>query len=236
VLLVGIDWAERHHDVCLMAADGSVLARERIPDGVAGVARPHELIADHASDLAEVVVGIETDRGAAGRGHVGRRLPGVCGQPAGRGPLPRPASRRGLSRIGDAKVLADLVRTDRHNHRQVAGDSPLVEAVKMLARAHQSLIWARQRQANGLRSALREFYRARWLPWARSWPSPRPWRCWRWRPPLSRVVGSPERPFGERWWARAGVATCRPGWWPSMMGWRRRSWPQPIRSRVPIVR
>ena len=63
MLLVGIDWAERHHDVCVMAADGGVLARERIPDGVAGVARLHELIASHASDPAEVVVGIETDRG-----------------------------------------------------------------------------------------------------------------------------------------------------------------------------
>ena len=55
MLLVGIDWAERHHDVCVMAADGRVLARERIADGVAGVARLHE--------PAEVVVGIETDRG-----------------------------------------------------------------------------------------------------------------------------------------------------------------------------
>jgi hypothetical protein len=42
--------------------------------------------------------------------------------------------------------------------RKVAGDSPLVEAVKVLARAHQSLIWARQRHVNALRSALREFY------------------------------------------------------------------------------
>ena len=55
-------------------------------------------------------------------------------------------------------MLADLVRTDRHNHRQVAGDSPLAEAVKVLARAHQSLIWTRQRHVNALRSALREFY------------------------------------------------------------------------------
>jgi hypothetical protein len=46
-----------------MAVDGMVLARERITDGVAGVARLHELIADHASDPAGVVVGIETDRG-----------------------------------------------------------------------------------------------------------------------------------------------------------------------------
>jgi hypothetical protein len=60
---------------------------------------------------------------------------------------------RAKSDRGDAKVLADLVRTDRHNHRQVAGDSLLVEAVKVLARAHQNLIWARQRHVNALRSA-----------------------------------------------------------------------------------
>ena len=61
---------------------------------------------------------------------------------------------------GDAKVLADLVRTDRHNHRPVAGDSDLAEGVKLLARAHQNAIWARQRQLNALRSALREYYPA----------------------------------------------------------------------------
>jgi hypothetical protein len=33
----------------------------------------------------------------------------------------------------------------------------VAEAVKVLARAHQSLIWARQRHVNSLRSALREF-------------------------------------------------------------------------------
>ena len=63
MLLVGIDWAERHHDVCVMATDGSVLARERITDGMAGVARLHELIASLVEEPAEVVVGIETDRG-----------------------------------------------------------------------------------------------------------------------------------------------------------------------------
>ena len=61
---------------------------------------------------------------------------------------------------GDARVLADLVRTDRHLHRKVAGDTELVEGVKVLARAHQSLIWSRQRHLNQLRNALREFYPA----------------------------------------------------------------------------
>jgi hypothetical protein len=61
---------------------------------------------------------------------------------------------------GDAKVLADMVRTDRHNHRPVAGDSELAGAIKVLARAHQTMIWSRTRQTNFLRSTLREFYPA----------------------------------------------------------------------------
>ncbi len=55
-------------------------------------------------------------------------------------------------------MLADLVRTDRHNHRPIAGDSDLAEGVKLLTRAHQNAIWGRQRQLNALRSALREYY------------------------------------------------------------------------------
>ena len=40
------------------------------------------------------------------------------------------------SDAGDAKLLADLVRTDRHNHRPIADDSADAEAIKVLARAH----------------------------------------------------------------------------------------------------
>jgi len=64
------------------------------------------------------------------------------------------------SDAGDAKLLADLVRTDRHNHHPIAGDSPDAEAMKVLARAHQSLIWSRTRHTNAMRSALREYYPA----------------------------------------------------------------------------
>jgi hypothetical protein len=47
-----------------------------------------------------------------------------------------------VDHLPDDKVLADLVRTDRHNHRQVSGNSELIEGVKILARAHQNAIWA----------------------------------------------------------------------------------------------
>jgi transposase len=159
VLFVGVDWGERHHDLCLLDQDGAVLATRRIVDGLAGVGELHALVAAHAEQAGQVAVGIETDRGplvgtllAAGY-HVYAVNPQVVGRYRGRHRTSRAKSDR-----GDAKVLADLVRTDRHNHRQVAGDSPLAEAVKVLARAHQSLIWARQRHVNALRSALREFY------------------------------------------------------------------------------
>jgi len=159
MLFVGVDWGEAHHDLCLLDQDGTVLAARRIADGLAGVGELHALVATHAQDPGQVVVGIETDRGllvgtllAAGY-HVYAVNPQVVSRYRG-----RHGSSRAKSDRGDAKVLADLVRTDRHNHRPVAGDSPLVEAVKVLARAHQSLIWARQRHVNALRSALREFY------------------------------------------------------------------------------
>lgn len=51
-----------------------------------------------------------------------------------------------------------MVRTDRHLHRRVAGDSEDAEGIKLLARAHQNAIWSRRRLQNQLRSTVREFY------------------------------------------------------------------------------
>jgi len=62
------------------------------------------------------------------------------------------------SDAGDAWLLADLVRTDAARHRPVAGDSPAAEGIKVLARAHQRLIWDRRRSALRLRSLLREYF------------------------------------------------------------------------------
>ena len=161
MIFVGDDWAESHHDVCVMSDAGEVLAQRRLPEGVAGIAGFHAVVGEVADDPAEVVVGIETDRGL----WVGY-LVAAGYQVYAINPLAvsryreRHVTSGAKSDPGDAKVLGDLVRTDRHNHRPVAGDTELAEAVKVLARAHQSLIWTRQRQLNQLRSGLREFYPA----------------------------------------------------------------------------
>jgi len=132
-----------------------------VPDGLEGLRRIHELVAGHTDSAENVVVGIETDRGLLVRGLVAAGYQVYAVNPfAVSRYRDRHATSGAKSDPGDAKVLADLVRTDRHNHRPVAGDSELAEAVKVLARAHQTLVWSRQRHVNQLRSSLREFYPA----------------------------------------------------------------------------
>ena len=161
MIFVGDDWAEDHHDVYLMDEAGTRLAARRLPEGMTGIRGLHELIATHCDDPGQVMVGIETDRGlwVSALVAAGYQVWAINPMAAARY-RDRHHVSGAKSDSTDAKLLADLVRTDRHNHRQVAGDSPDAEAVKVLARAHQSLIWARTRHANMLRSALREYYPA----------------------------------------------------------------------------
>jgi len=161
MLFVGDDWAEDHHDVYLMNDSGAKLASSRLPEGLAGIGRLHELIAEHAEDPTQVVIGIETDRGLWVDALTAAGYQMFAINPLA---VARYRDRHHVSGAksdpSDAKLLADLVRTDRHNHRRIAGDSSHAEAIKVLARAHQNLIWARTRHTNGLRSALREYYPA----------------------------------------------------------------------------
>jgi len=159
MIFVGVDWAEAHNDVAVMDAGGAVLGRGRFSVGVAGLGQLHALLADHAEEPAEVAIGIELDRGL-----LVDSLLGAGYQVYGINPLAasryrdRHTTSGAKSDASDAKLLADLVRTDRHNHRPLAGDSERASAIRVLARAHQGLVWMRQRQANGLRSALRDYF------------------------------------------------------------------------------
>jgi transposase len=161
MIFVGDDWAEDHHDVYLMDEAGAKLAVRRLPDGLGGIGVFHQLIGEHADRPDQVVIGIETDRGLWVAALAGAGYQVVAVNPLA---VARYRERHRVSGAksdsADAKVLADLVRTDRHNHRSIAGDSAEVEAIKVLTRGHQSLIWGRTRHTNALRSALREYYPA----------------------------------------------------------------------------
>ena len=163
MLFVGDDWAEDHHDVELMDSAGRKLAKARLPEGVAGIARLHAMIGAQLSDAeaAEVAVGIETDRGpwVAALVAAGYTVYAVNPLQAARY-RERHSVSGAKSDAADAHILADMVRTDAHQLRPVAGDSPGAEAVKVVARAHKTLIWERTRHTQRLRHSLREYFPA----------------------------------------------------------------------------
>ena len=164
MLFVGDDWAEDHHDVEVQDEHGRALRTARLPEGVDGMARFHDLVAGFLPEdakPADVLVCIETDRGPWVRALIaaGYQVYGVNPKQAAR-------HRELLSLSGaksdkaDAHTLADMVRTRRHQLQQVAADSDIAEAVKVVARAHQTLIWERTRHTLRLRAALRDYFPA----------------------------------------------------------------------------
>jgi hypothetical protein len=161
MLFVGDDWAQDHHDVYLMDEAGAQLAARRLPEGLTGIGQLHDMIATHAEDPGEVIVGIEKDHGlwVGALAASGYQVYAVNPMAVARY-RDRHRVSGAKSDGADAKLLADLVRTDRHNHRRMVGDSDQAEAIKVLGRAHQNLIWTRARQVATLRASLLEYYPA----------------------------------------------------------------------------
>lgn len=171
MLFVGDDWARDHHDVELVDEDGKKLAAKRLPEGLAGVSELHALIAQHLppewADLpageaaSRVKIGIESDHGvwvqalvAAGYEVFAMNALAVKNY---RG---RHSTSGAKSDAADAHLLAEIVRLDRASHRPLAADSAQVEAIKLAARTHQTMIWERSRHVLRLRSVLVEFFPA----------------------------------------------------------------------------
>jgi transposase len=164
LLFVGDDWAEAHHDVEVMDATGRRLAKARLPEGVAGMARLHAMIGEQLGEDAEateVVIGIETDRGPWVAALIAAGYTVYAVNPL---QVARYRQRHSVSGAksdaADAHTLADMVRTDSHQLRPVAADSAAAGAVKGVTRAHKTLIWERTRHTQRLRHALREYFPA----------------------------------------------------------------------------
>jgi transposase len=155
----GIDWAEGHHDVALVDSDGKRVGKLRIDTGLSGFTELMTLIAEHCDDPSRVAVAVETDKILLVAALRAAGLPVYAINPRAVARYrERFAQAGGKSDPGDALVLAGILRTDRHLHRQLPAISEGGLAVKVLARQHQEAIWARQAAVNRLRSLLVEFY------------------------------------------------------------------------------
>lgn len=154
----GIDWAEAHHDVALIDEHGVVLVRSRIDTGAAGFSALLALIAEHGG-ADDTPIAVETDKNLI---VVALVEAGFTVYPINPRAVARYRERYGQaggkSDPGDAAVLAHILRTDRHLHRQLPANTSQAGAVKVLARQHQEAIWALNQTVSRLRSVLLEFY------------------------------------------------------------------------------
>ena len=143
-----------------------------MPEGIQGVAGLDAMVADHFPEdwiqleseqiQGLVKVGIETDRGpwvAAALVAAGYEVFAINPLSVSRY-RERHSTAGANSDAGDAHVLAEIVRVDRAHHRPLADDSEEAEAIKLVARTHQSLTWERSRHVLRLRAALRDFFPA----------------------------------------------------------------------------
>ncbi|MBV8346376.1 MAG: IS110 family transposase [Mycolicibacterium sp.] len=157
-----MDWATDHHDVAVVDDDGRGVARGRVGSGAAGFAQLLTLLAEAGDSAARVIpVGIETDHGlwVAALRETGRVIYPINPLAASRYRT-RYALSGAKSDATDAVLLANIVRTDAGAHRPLPADTELAQAIRVLARAQQDAVWARQQIGNQIRDLLNDFYPA----------------------------------------------------------------------------
>lgn len=159
-IFCGIDWAENHHDIALIDSTGTLVAKKRISDTMAGFTELLDMLAA-AGDTPQhpIPVAIETPRGllVAALRHGQRPIYAINPMAAARYRERHTVSGK-KSDHADAVMLANILRTDAHLHRQLPADSDLAAAITVLARAQQDATWRRTKASNELRSLLREYF------------------------------------------------------------------------------
>ena len=163
-LFVGDDWAEDHHDVEVMDEAGRVLAKRRLPEGVAGITQLHALIGRYLPEDAEDAEVVSRDRdrpGPVGGGADRGRVHGVPGEPAAGVPVPGTARR-----VGRQERRRGRAHAGGHGAHRLPPAAPGCrrppggQGIKVVARTHKTLIWERTRAVQRLRHQLREYFPA----------------------------------------------------------------------------
>lgn len=149
--LAGIDWATKAHAVCVLETDGRVRARFYVPNSgksFAGLIK--RLVKLGVADVA-----IERPDGPLVEAMLERQMQVFVIAPRMLKAIRQRYSATGAkSDPGDAYVLADCLRTDRHRLRPMVADGPETKALRALTRTRKDLVEARVALVNQLRAQL----------------------------------------------------------------------------------
>jgi hypothetical protein len=140
--VLGIDWAEDHHDVAVVDEAGQLLAKRRIADSAEGFEELLKLLAEVGDEPGDPIPeATETPRGllVADLRSTGRKVFAINPMAVARYRERHSVARKKSDHV-DAMTLAGILRTDAHAHRPLPDDSDLAKAIAVLARAHQDAI------------------------------------------------------------------------------------------------
>jgi transposase len=154
---VGLDWAAREHAVCVVDGRGVVIARFTVAHTAAGMsdlaARLAKLAPAELRIAIERPTGLVVDTLVEGKFAVVPIHPNVV-----KSARPRYSAAQGKTDLGDAYLLADLLRTDGHRFRTLAPLSDATKALRGLVRVREDLVGQRVAVANQLRCLLEQFW------------------------------------------------------------------------------
>ena len=136
----GIDWADRHHDVVVLDAEGVQVGQVRVPHSAAGVA---QLIAwlrqigEIATDPDQLACLVETTQGVLITALLEH---GLAVYPVNPKTVDRSRKPSGAKTDAiDALILARLGRSDLAELRRLQPDPPLIAELKTLTRDQERL-------------------------------------------------------------------------------------------------
>jgi len=155
---VGLDWASREHAVCVVEEHGAIVTTFTAAHTAAGLA---ELVAQlvKIAPAAELRVAIERPTGLVVDTLVESGFVVVPIHPnAVKASRPRYTAAQGKTDLGDAYLLADVLRTDGHRFRELKPLSDETKALRGLVRVRDDLVAQRVALANQLRCLLEQFW------------------------------------------------------------------------------
>lgn len=153
---VGIDWADDHHDICVIDAQVNKLASKRIEHNPTGFTALSNLLKKFTTDPDELAICIETSGGLL----VNFLLEaGYNIYPVNPNTLDRKRNPAGVKTDQiDAYMLAKHVRNEKQDLRLLKADNPQIEELKALCRDQDSLIKEQTRLINRLKACLKLYY------------------------------------------------------------------------------
>lgn len=155
----GIDWADDHFDFCIVDESGKRIKQFRVQKNIQGFTKAVDHLRNLSAQVEQIPVAIETPNSLLVDYLMELKYTVYSINPKS---VDRYRDRYRTSKAKDdyfdAYVLANVLRTDRHNYRPVSFGSDLVRELKILTQDREALVNTRTRLSNQLRACLKTYY------------------------------------------------------------------------------